>query len=99
MQKIIWLDSAVNDIVRLRKFVAANNPEAAKKAAQIIKNATKKLEGLPNIGRPVANLPDYRDLLIKFGAAGYVMRYRIYRDDIYIVHVRHYRKSKFDNNI
>ena len=102
MRKIIWLDSAVDDIVRLREFVAVNNPKAAKKAAQIIKKAAQiikkaatKLEELPNTGKPVTDLPDYRDLFIRFGAAGYIMRYRVYQDNIYIVHIRHYRESEF----
>ena len=95
MRQVIWLDSAVNDIVRLREFIAANNPKAAKKAAQIIKKAATTLEDLPNTGKPVADLSDYRDLHIRFGAAGYVMRYRVYQDDVYIVHIRHYRESSF----
>ena|SRR3989338_119479 len=95
MRRIIWLDSAVDDIVRLREFVAANNQKSAKKAAQALKKAAQKLEGLPNTGKPVADLPDYRDLFIRFGAAGYVMRYRVYQDDVYIVHIRHYRESGF----
>ncbi|MCK4609297.1 MAG: type II toxin-antitoxin system RelE/ParE family toxin [Gammaproteobacteria bacterium] len=97
MQKVIWLDSAVNDIVRLRQFIVSNNPEAASKAAQIIKTAANKLAETPNIGKPVADLPDYRDLYIRFGAAGYIMRYRIYLDGVYIIHIRHYRESGFKN--
>lgn len=97
MQKIVWLDSAVEDMVRLRKVIAVHNPTAAKKAAEIIKQAATTLEKLPNTGKPVINLPDYRDLYIKFGAAGYVMRYRIYDDNVYIVHIRHYRESQFND--
>jgi plasmid stabilization system protein ParE len=97
MRQVTWLNSAVDDLVRLREFVAVNNPQAAKNAAQTIKEAALKLEELPNIGKPVVDLPDYRDLYIKFGAAGYVMRYRIHQADVYIVHVRHY--SEFGFNI
>lgn len=95
MQNLIWLDSAVNDIVRLREFIAEQNPNAAKKAAQTIKKAVNKLIEFPNIGKPVEDLPDYRDLHIKFGAAGYILRYRIYKNDLYIVHIRHYRELEF----
>ena len=95
MREIIWLDSAVDDIVRLREFVAANNPKAAKNAAETLKKAAKKLEKLPNTGKPVADLPDYRDLFIRFGAAGYVMRYRVYQDNVYIVHIHHYKELGF----
>ena len=97
MRKLIWLDSAVNDIVRLREFIAKNNPKAAKKAAQLIKKAANKLVELPNTGKPVVDLPDYRDLNVRFGAAGYVMRYRTYQDNVYIIHIRHYRELGFRN--
>ncbi len=65
MQKIIWLDSAVEDVVRLREFIADNNPTAAKKAAEIINKAASTLEKFPNTGKPVTDLSDYRDLYIK----------------------------------
>jgi plasmid stabilization system protein ParE len=98
MQKIIWLDSAVNDLVRLRTFVAAKNPKAAIKIAKVLKKAVIKLEALPNTGKPVDDLPDYRDLPISFGAAGYMLRYRIYEGSVYIVHIKHYRERRFKIN-
>jgi plasmid stabilization system protein ParE len=95
MWKLIWLDSAVNDIVRLRKFIAQENPEAAKRAADAIKEATQRLQGQPAIGKTVQDLLNYRDLFIRFGAGGYILRYRIHLDTVYIVHIRHYREADF----
>lgn len=95
MREIIWLDSAVNDLVRLREFIAKENPNAAKKAASTIKKTIQLLAETPSIGKPVKDLPQYRDLLARFGAGGYVIRYRIYLETIYIVHLRHYRESDF----
>ena len=92
MREIVWLDSAVNDVVRLREFIAKENPVAAKKAAEAIKSATTLLMETPAIGKPVQNLLPYRDLLTRFGAGGYVIRYHLLADTIYIVHVRHYRE-------
>jgi len=69
MQRIIWLDNAVNDLVRLRQFIAIKNPTAAQKAAKIIINATEKLATVPNFGKPIPELMDYRDLYIAFGTA------------------------------
>ncbi len=92
MWKLVWLDSAVNDVLRLRKFIAKENPAAAQRAAEVIKGAVTRLIETPSIGKPIQDLPEYRDLLVRFGAAGYVMRYRIYLDTIYVVHVRHYRE-------
>jgi addiction module RelE/StbE family toxin len=96
MQQIIWLDSAVDDLVRLRAFVEAKNPKAAKKIAKAIKKATLKLETLPNTGKPVDDLPSYRDLHIPFGAAGYMLRYKIFQSKTYIVYIKHYRECCFN---
>ncbi len=95
MREIMWLDSAVDDMVRLREFIAKDNPNAAQKAAEAIKIAAQHLVETPLIGKPIKDLPLYRDLLIRFGAGGYVLRYRIHIEVIYIVHIRHYRESDF----
>lgn len=95
MREIVWLDSAVNDVVRLREFIAKENPNAAKKAAEAIKEAAQRLIESPLIGKPIKDLPQYRDLLARFGAGGYVLRYRIHAEIIYIVHIRHYREVDF----
>ena len=95
MREIVWLNSAVNDVVRLREFIAKENPNAAKKAAEAIQDAAKRLMETPSIGKPVNDLPQYRDLLTRFGAGGYVLRYRVHTETIYIVHIRHYREADF----
>lgn len=95
MRELVWLDSAVDDVVRLREFLAKENPQAAKRAAEVIKKAVQRLNELPELGKPVEELLSYRDLFIRFGAGGYILRYRVHLDTIYIVHVRHYRELDF----
>lgn|SRR3990167_2145756 len=95
MREIIWLDSAVKDLVRLRKFIAKENQVAAKKAAKTIQEAIQYLGESPLIGKPIEDLLQYKDLLIRFGAGGYVVRYRFQAETIYIVHIRHYRENNF----
>ena len=95
MREIVWLDSAVNDVVRLREFIAKENPSAAKKSAEAIKDAAQRLIEAPSMGRPVKDLPQFRDLLTRFGAGGYVLRYRVHSETVYIVHIRHYREADF----
>ena len=88
--KVVWLDSAVEDLVRLREFIQIHNPKAAAKAAKKLIDAAKQLEQCPDIGKPVDALPAYRDLGIRFGAGGYLLRYRKYEECVYVVHCRHY---------
>lgn len=95
MRKIIWSDSAIDDLVRLRDFIAANNSTVAKEAAQLLKESALQLATTPDIGKPVTDLTGYRDLAIRFGAAGYIMRYKVRENAVYIVHLRHYRELKF----
>lgn len=95
MREIIWLDSAVNDVVRLKAFITKENPSAAKKAAEAIKDAAQRLIKTPSIGKPVKGLPQFRELLTRFGIGGYVLRYRVHAETIYIVHIRHYREMDF----
>lgn len=64
MRELVWLDSAVNDIVRLRAFLANENPGAAKRAAEAIKETAQRLRENPLIGKPIKDLPEYRDILI-----------------------------------
>lgn len=97
MWKLVWLDSAVDDVVRLRDFIAKENPDAAKRAAEAIKNTALRLVELPEIGKPVKAPPNYRDVSVRFGAGGYILRYRLHLDIIYIVHVRHYREAGFNS--
>lgn len=96
MKDLIWAKSAVKGLTRIRKFLAKESPSAAKRAAEAILNASQSLRKNPNVGKPVIDLPPYRDLFIRFGAAGYVMRYRVHLDTVYVVHLRHYREDDFD---
>lgn len=95
MRKLVWLNSAVNDVVRLKEFIVQENPGAAQRAANAIKEAAQRLQNQPAIGKPVQDLPHYRDLFIRFGAGGYILRYRIHLDTVYVVHIRHYREADF----
>lgn len=94
--RIAWLEPAIADLQRLRAFIATHNPEAAGRAARLILAAVAPLATSPRIGRPVGDLPGFHDLIIPFGASGYVLRYRIDGDAVYIVMVRHGREAGFN---
>ena len=98
MHKIFWLDSAVNDLVRLKGFLLDASPKAAVKGALLIKNATNKLQEFPLIGKPVEELKDFYDLFIEFGVHGYHLRYKVLNNKVYIVHIKHTKELTFKNN-
>ena len=93
--KIVWSNSAIDDLARLREFIQPHNTKAAKNAADLLIEAINKLKEHPRIGKPVTELHEYREYNVRFGVAGYVIRYRIRENTTYILHIRHYRESAF----
>lgn len=93
--RVEWLPPAIDDLQRLRDFILPHNPAAARRAVMLIKGAVDLLTANPEIGKPVADLPGFYDIVIPFGAAGYVLRYRLRTDVIYMVALRHGREAGF----
>ncbi len=92
---IQWLIPAVHDLQRLRQFILPHNKEAAQRAVKVIRAAVAALAANPRIGKPVEGVLEYRDIVIPFGAAGYLLRYRIHGDVVYIVAVRHCKEAGY----
>ena len=95
MRKVKWLPEAIDDLARLREFIGDKNREAAHRAAATIRNIVKILEDYPDIIHPLEDLPDFHDLVIPFGSGGYVVRYRIEKNIVYIVGIRHSKEERF----
>jgi plasmid stabilization system protein ParE len=95
--RIEWLESAIFDLQRLKDFILPHNKEAAQRAFRIIRTAVAPLEANPRIGKPVEGLPDAHDLIIPFGASGYVLRYHIQGDAIFIIAVKHCKEAGFSD--
>lgn len=93
--KLVWLRSAYSDLKRLQEFVLEHNPHAARNLAIKIKGSVSYLIDHPELGKPATDLPEFRDLSIPFGAGGYILRYRLHEDMIYVVSIRHYRENDF----
>lgn len=90
MPHIIYTPKALDDLIRLREFLQGKNPEAAKRAVAAIKLAIKNSAIYPDRFRPVLDLPNYREILIEFGASGYIARFRHeVGGDIQIVRIKH----------
>jgi plasmid stabilization system protein ParE len=96
MPRLIYTSRARQDLIRLGSFIAEKNPQAAQRAAKAILESTRLLRRNPKIRRPAAELPpDFRELVIPFGAAGYLLRYRIVeeQDEVVILAIRHQREA------
>ena len=76
MPRVIITEGAANGLERCRRFLAEKNPQAAAPAGQTIERHIAQLETDPDIGRPLTDLPEMRELVIGFGDTGYVALYR-----------------------
>ncbi|HYX15976.1 MAG TPA: type II toxin-antitoxin system RelE/ParE family toxin [Nostoc sp.] len=83
--KLQFSVSAVQDLVRLREFIAQNNPQAAERVSLRLRQTIGKLVLYPDIGRPVPELENVRELI----AGNYVVRYLRESDTIFVLRVWH----------
>lgn len=93
MPRVIVTEGAVRGLRRCRDFLAGKAPAAAQRAAEVIARRLLLLESAPDIGRPLPELPELRELVITFGDSGYVALYRYVSGDD-AVHVLAFRHQK-----
>lgn len=69
------------------------NADAAKRAANEIRDGVKVLMHQPDVGRSVENMePEYREWIIRFGVSGYIVLYHYDGETAVILAVRHQRE-------
>lgn len=97
MPRLIVTEAAAQGLERCRRFLAARAPAAAKRAAQAIERQFLLLETTPDIGRPFADVPELRELVIGFGDSGYVALYRHESADdaVYGLAFRHQKEAGY----
>jgi len=86
--KLVYTDEAIEDLKRLREFIASQNPSVATKIAMELVGKIELLPDFPRIGTPVeiAPVPDsIRDMV--FGK--YVVRYSVHARVIIILRLWH----------
>ena len=89
--KLKFSRASLNDLVRLRDFIAQHNTSAAQRISKRLRGAIKGLVDMPQIGRPVKEMPgELRELI--FGR--YVVRYEVRRNILYILRIWHGKKHR-----
>ncbi|WP_282609081.1 type II toxin-antitoxin system RelE/ParE family toxin [Pelagibius sp. Alg239-R121] len=89
MAEIRWLPEALDGLKRLHAFIDPHSPQAAVRAIKTLVAAAESLAALPDLGRPWDLDTDFRELPVRFGARGYVIRYRNFEDQVFVVRVWH----------
>ena len=92
--RVLWLPEALDDIERLYAFLIDKDALAAERAIRTISSGADKLQDVPEIGRPMGDDTDRRELIVPFGVGAYVLRYRVHRDTVVIIRVWHNREGR-----
>ena len=97
MPRVIITQGAAKGLERCRLFLVEKNPQARKRAGLAIEQQFTLLETNPDIGRPLDDLPELRELLITFGDSGYVTLYRHEpaSDTVYVLAFRHQKEAGY----
>jgi len=89
MIQIEWLPEAFDDLKRLYDFLKPLDSDVAKKVIQKIISESELLQEFPEKGKPWNDDILFRELIVKFGMRGYIIRYRFKDDTVYIVRIWH----------
>ena len=89
MPNLRWLPDALDDLKRLHAFIEPHSPTASTRAVNTLIEAAESLQEFPEKGRPWNLEMNFRELSVRFGARGYVIRYRLFEDQVIIVRVWH----------
>ena len=92
--QVVWLPEALEDTERLRLFLEDKNPKAAARAGHVLQEGAKLLASFPELGHPMNDGTDRRELFMPFGSGGYILRYIIDRQTVVIVRAWHTKEKR-----
>ena len=84
--RIIWTETAIANLIEIRRYIEQDQPAAARRVAQRILVSVERLARHPHLGRP-GREPETRELIV--GGTPYIIPYRIHRDRLAILAVLH----------
>jgi plasmid stabilization system protein ParE len=92
---IVFAPDALADVERLRAFLDQVNPSAASRAMAAILMAIERLHEFPDLGMPTGDA-EIRQIIIRFGASGYIARYAVLAEtgDIVVTRIWHGREAR-----
>ena len=98
--RVRFTEEAENDLVRLYEFVLDRDEtdwQLAERALEAIRNAIRSLELTPfSFRKAIRSNPFLREMVIPFGASGYVALYEIDNEEtVTILAVRHQREDDY----
>ena len=89
--KLIYTPESIEDLKRLREFIAIKNPQVASKIGNTLLTSIRKLKDFPRLGVEVNAAPNpeiIRDLVV----GNYIARYLVLESAIHILRVWHHKE-------
>lgn len=91
--KLQYSQDALEDLERLRAFIAAHNPTAANRISYRLIEGVQALKRHPGLGHSVQKAPDpesIRDLVL----GDYIVRYLILAERVVVLRIWHHREQE-----
>ena len=90
MIDVVWVPSALEDLKKIKEYIASGSVHYANKLTEGILDATESLTVFPKSGRVV---PEYQNSNIReIGHSSYRIIYEIANNEVYVVAVVHGRR-------
>lgn len=97
MPSIKYSAQSIADLKRLQEFLLKQDPDVARRAISVIRNALEKIALMPERFRPVEGKMHHREVIIDFGSSGYIARFRhLPNGEITIARIKHQREDDFN---
>ena len=97
MPSVKYSAQSIAGLRRLHDFLAQQDPEVARRAMAVIRDALKTIAVMPERFRPVEGKMYHREAIIDFGSSGYIARFRhMPNGNITIARIKHQREDGFD---
>jgi plasmid stabilization system protein ParE len=94
--EVRYTDDARSDLLRFTEFLAEHDPDLAERALATVLRATRILEEFPYTCRKAGpDNPFLRELVIPFGASGYVALFHIGKAHVTPTALRHQREDDY----
>jgi len=97
VSRVIVTEGAARGLRRCQQMLSEKSAGVAQRAAQAISQKIETLEAHPQIGRPLPNRAELRELIVEFGDSGYVALYTYNReeDTVYVLAFRHQKEAGY----
>lgn len=90
--RLLYTPEAIDDLRRLREFIAENNPEAAERIGSELVGGINKLVDLPFLGRKVLKAPN-PEMVRDLSVGSYIVRYLLLENELHVLRVWHKRED------